>query len=283
MRPWALVAVAIVVVAGGLIGWRVLAASPPGSLAPCTAPAGLTRHPDAPAANAPGGGGLLVVDSGFTQSRGGHGLTVSIGAMVANTSSMIAYRTRIRFHVLDASRASAVAATSGEALYQVIPVIMPGQRIGAAAFTDLISNPITGVATVVAAVQAELDTTQWWIPSDAWQALGTVPAHHVATERSRVDSETGLIRFTARSPYCRPVSDRGVATVFRNRSGAIVGGNFFWTMNDQCDPGQYTAVVSAISPIPPGVDDALTQDYPYCDPVPPSPAQLQPGDPVNAG
>jgi hypothetical protein len=39
---------------------------------------------------------------------------------VANTSSMIAYRTRFRFHVLDAGAASAVAIYSGEALYQVI-------------------------------------------------------------------------------------------------------------------------------------------------------------------
>src|SRR5262249_45267829 len=157
-------------------GCRILGGSPSALPTPCAVPTALPANPDAPAARAPGGGGLSVVETGFTQTLDGHGKAVSIGATVANSSSMIAYRTRVRLHVLDARAASAVATYSGEALYQVIPVILPGQRIGAAAFTDLLTNPITGVATTVASVQVELDTTQWWSPTEAGPALAAVPA-----------------------------------------------------------------------------------------------------------
>jgi hypothetical protein len=285
MRRWLVAAVVVVVVAGGLVGWRVLVAghgSTP-DLTACAVPTGLTGHPDAPAASAPGGGGLSVAETGFTQTLDGHGKAVSIGATVDNTSSLIAYRTRIRFRVLDAGAASAVAAYSGEALYQVIPVIMPGQRIGAAAFTDLLTNPITGVARVVASVRVELGTTQWWSPTAAGPALAAVSAKHISTQRSTVEADSGVVKFSATSPYCRSVSDRGVATVFRNQTGAIVGGNLFWTISTECPAGSYTQSVTAMAPIPSTVDDALTRDYPYCDPVAPSPALPQPGDPVNAG
>jgi hypothetical protein len=283
VRRWLIAACAVVIVAGALSGCRAFGGSPSASPTPCAVPTALPAHPDAPAASAPGGGGLSVVETGFTQTLNGHGKAVSIGATVANSSSMIAYRTRVRFRVLDAGAASAVAAYSGEALYQVIPVIMPGQRIGAAAFTDLLTNPITGVASVVASVRVELDTTQWWSPTDAGPALAAVPARHVSTQRSTVETDSGVVTFSATSPYCRSVSDRGVATVFRNRSGAIVGGNFFWTISHECPVGLHGQSVTTMAPIPPDVDDALTQDYPYCDPVPPSPALPQPGDPVNAG
>src|SRR5262245_20429868 len=157
-----------------------------------------------------------------------------------------------------------------------MPVIMPGQRIGAAAFTDLRTNPITWVAGVVASVRVELDTTRWWSPTDAGPALAAVPALHIGTQRSTVETDSGLVRFSATSRYCRSVSDRGVATVFRNRAGAIVGGNFFWTIGTECPAGSYTRSVTTIAPIPSEADDALTQDYPYCDPVPPSPALPRP-------
>jgi hypothetical protein len=283
VRRWLLAACAVMIVAGALSGCRILGGSPSALPTPCAVPTALPAHPDAPAASAPGGGGLSVVETGFTQSLAGRGKAVSIGATVANSSSMIAYRTRVRFHVLDSRAASAVATYSGEALYQVIPVIMPGQRIGAAAFTDLLTNPITGVATTVASVRVELDTTQWWSPTEAGPALAAVPAKHVSTQRSTVQTDSGVVKFSATSPYCRSVSDRGVATVFRNQTGAIVGGNFFWTASHECSAGAYAQSVTTMAPIPSNVDDALTQDYPYCDPVPPSPALPQPGDPVNAG
>src|SRR5262245_19627429 len=66
----------------------------------------------------------------------------------------------------------------------------------------------------------------------------------------------------------------------RGPSSAVTS---FWTIGTECPAGSYTQSVTTIAPIPSEADDALTQDYPYSDPVPPSPALPRPGDPVNAG
>jgi hypothetical protein len=274
---------AVLLVAGivaGIIAWQFLPLrTSPTGVPPCALASTLAPQPTAAANAAPGGGGLRVVETGFTQSMGGAGKTVSIGTVVENTSAMIAYQTRIRFRVYDGAHGTAVREDSGELLYQVIPVIMPKQRIGAGAWTNLISA-VTGVVVTVASVEVELESSQWW-PAENGQQLAEVTAAHVSTTLDTIDNGGGFMRFTATSPYCRPVLDRGVATVFRNSTGSIVGGNFAWPMRRGCQSGAYDDAVSALAPIPPATDDTKTVDYPYCDPGRQQTPDPRPGDPFN--
>jgi hypothetical protein len=85
---WASVSVAVVLVAAGITVWQLLpfGSSPAGAPTPCALASSLASQPPASAGAAPGGGGLRMAETGFTQSEGGTGRTVSIGTIVENTS-----------------------------------------------------------------------------------------------------------------------------------------------------------------------------------------------------
>jgi hypothetical protein len=260
------VGVVVVVAAAVLIGGLEL--SHPTRSAPPAAACIVATPPStggvAAASQAPGGGGLRVDDQGFTQVGSG-GLTVSLGAVVENTSKRVAYRTRITFRVLDAHHGSAVAAGSGELLTQEIPVIVPGQRLGVGAWTYVRDAP-SGRPVAVAGFQLDLGATQWLTQPGGTGAFVQIATRHLSTQRSSVERETGTVRYTAVSAYCRAVVSRGVATVFRDAAGKVDGGSLDLDKSPpQCQPGTSTGSTNAFRSIPPDIDDSKTESYPYCD------------------
>ena len=226
------------------------------------------------------GHGLRVVEKGFTQLDDPVG-TVSLGAMVENRSELVAYHTRVRFLVLDGQQRSAVPANSGELLEQEIPVILPGERVGVGAWTYLretsSSQPVT-----VDRFDIDLDASQWWPRDNDVHTFRPISTRHLETQRSSVEDTTGTVRYSVDSAFCGALTTRGVATVFRNSDGALVGGSFARdNSKDRCRPGRYTESTDAFRSIPPGIDDSRTESYPYCGPGPTGGNPTATEEPVN--
>jgi hypothetical protein len=237
---------------------------PSGSACASTAPKG--SGVTAPASTEPTGG-LRVAERGFTQV-GADRRTVSLGVLLENTSELVAYRTRIRFRVFDAAHGSAVAPRSGELLFQEIPVILPGQRVAAGAWTyvreDQAARPVQ-----VAGFEVEVSATQWWPRDNEVLRFAAISARYQGFVKSTADADSGTINYSVDSAYCRPLAPRGVAAIFRTGDGRLVGGSFdLENSRPRCRAGGSTESIVAFRSVPPGIDDSRTEISPYCDPVP---------------
>jgi hypothetical protein len=100
---------------------------------------------------------------------------------------------------------------------------------------------------------------------------------------------SGTLSFTAHSPYCDPLLRRGVATLFRDSHGELLGGSFAADGLRLPDPARrqmcYTGTFTGISElwgIPAQADDSRTEIYPYCDIAePPVPTPSSSTAPIN--
>jgi hypothetical protein len=281
-RRWLGVGALALLVVAGLVVWAVRpgGGSPPPAApaaSPCVIGTSLPTQPTG--ATSAGGGGVRVVEQGFSQLDG-DGLVVSIGAVIENTGTEVAYQTPIRFRVFDGGHDSAVPASSGELLTQVIPVIMPGERVGAGAWSYLASDP-GGAVIRAASVDIELGEPQWWPVDGPLFRFAPVTAVHRKTRYGDYTTPFGNIDYVTTSAYCGSVADRGVATVFRDRAGAIIGGNLTWPYQRGCRGGKADASAPVITGIPAHIDDTRTTHSPYCDPVPRRPDPSAPNQPAN--
>jgi hypothetical protein len=254
------VAAGVVVVAAGvaLIGSRLSSGGP----RTCDIPASVSTG----AASSLPGDGIRVVEKGFTQS--GVDGPVSLGAVVQNTSHMVAYRTRVTLRVFD----------SVSPIVEEIPVLLPGQRIG-------VGGEAPG-GTKAGPFRVGLDTTHWLDPA-AVDGFEPVTGAYLRTIRPDPQSPATVdVHYTESSPNCRPLVDRGVATVFRDSGGAIVGGALSQPgtltvfrdkrgvlvggeqhapSGDPCDSGTREMWVIPSNPAPDTAAAARTRVYPYCD------------------
>jgi hypothetical protein len=188
---------------------------------------------------------LKTVQIGFTQL----GNTVSIGAVLENTSTKVAYRAQVTFAVLGAD---AKPVSTSNQLALEIPVILPGEQIpvGSWGYAD-------GTVSKVAIAPGQV---QWAAPADN---LASVTADFVSMARTS-EPQSGGISYIASSPYCQALTPRGVAMVFRNSDGTIAGGSFE-VGAETCSPGAATGRAMAQSSIPAGIDETKTQVKPFCD------------------
>jgi hypothetical protein len=143
------IAAVTVVLAGGRLPW-----SDDSSSGACDIPDRVSGM-SASAVSAPGGGGVQVVEQGFTQDPNS---AVSLGAVLENTGSSIAYRTQVAFRLFDASH-SELPEAGPTKLTVEIPVILPGQRIGTGSGTY-------SANVQVASIEVGLGATTW-VPRDA--------------------------------------------------------------------------------------------------------------------
>ncbi len=214
-----------------------------------------------------GAGALRVAESGYTQ-LGPNKTVVSIGAILENTGEQVAYRARVTFKATAAGGVSAVPAGSGELLSQEIPVILPRQKIPVGAWTY--------VEGQVTAVNVEV-TSAMWVARDA--SFAEITTGFQALARTATDPETASVTYKMISGYCRELTPRGVAMVFRDGGGKIVGGSFELGA-EKCPPGESTQRSTAQRSAPAGINDASTQVHPYCD-FAPATAPKSNGGPVN--
>jgi len=231
--------------------------SPSAGCALPTTPAGTAGQPAA----APGGGALRVTEKGFSQVGTG-ATTVSLGAEVENTSTQVAYRARVTFSYVDAQGKSAVPAGS-TGLNLEIPMILPGQKIPVGARSYVVKTA-SGASAQVAAVTVELGTVTWATADAAvFKKVTTSPR---GIQRSGVNGASGTVAYTMQWPYCRALTSRGVAMVFRGQSGAIVGGSFDLTGTPQaCASGDSTRQAVVTQSLPAVLQEDKTEVYPYCD------------------
>lgn len=245
---------------------------------PTAAPAGT----DAPAGQAPGGGGLQVVDHGYTQV-GSNGYAVSLGALVRNTSGRVAYRTTVTLRVLDAQGRTAIDALNARQLILEIPVIQPGQQVpvgsSAGLRTDLSLN---GAPDNVASLDVLLGSTRW-LPAQDAGLFPAVTTTFRGIERDGPDSASGGVRYSVSPTSCRQLVARGTFAVFVNSAGAVVGGAFDPDYTPpHCGTTRYDGSLDVLAGIPTGIDEARTQVSSYCDIAPVGGGDLKPsGAPFN--
>jgi hypothetical protein len=210
---------------------------------------------------------LRVVDSGFTP-LGPNKTVVSIGAVLENTDDRVAYRTRIAFRVTGADGRSVVPESSGEFLVQEVPVILPKQKMPVGAWTY--------VEGQVSAIRVEAGPATF-VPRDA--SFAEIATSFQSLARTGTDPETASVTFQMRSGYCRALTMRGMATVFRDARGKIIGGSFELA-GDTCPAGVSTQRIMAQRSAPTGIDERTIEFSPYCDFTGPKAPKLS-GGPVN--
>jgi hypothetical protein len=276
-RPWVLAGVAVGLVAVAATVAAVLHRTGTSSPAtatcdvPSTPPVGVTT----PADRAPDGGGIRVVEKGFTQISGS-AYTVSTGAVLANTSGQYAYRTRVTVSFLDSQHRS--ASDSGSHVFE-IPVIRPGQRIALGDWTYILAKPASQPATV-ASIDIQVGATSWLPADEGRRTFAEVTSTTSRVQRSTVARNTATVYYSATSAYCRDVSLRGTAIVFRDGAGRIVGGSFDPNPIDhQCPRGVSHGIADADRSTPVDIDEGKTQIDLYCDIGPDMRPAIIPGGP----
>lgn len=228
---------------------------------PCTIPSALPS-PSFSGVNGPDGKGLRVVEHGFTQPVNGG---VSMGAVLRNTSSSAAYRARITFRALDAQGRPDPTLAEPAMTSQEIPLVMPGQRIGAGAF-ETIGQTSAGGSMQVASFEIVVTAAQW-VPPDTLPGYRPVTATFRSAEHPEAKQpEYVTLTYEQRSGNCRDLTDRGSAAVFRNSAGTIVGGLLGQSLTGgACERGTSQQTVQPVVVAPLTIDAARTTLFPYCD------------------
>ncbi|GAB3800454.1 hypothetical protein [Micromonospora zhanjiangensis] len=243
------------------------AARSPAPASSCLRPNAPSTADSKPAAQAPDSGGIQVAEQGFTQIKESKPLFsdrwVSIGAVLANTSAHVAYRTHVVVRMLDKEGRSALAETAAPVANLDIPLIMPGQHIGLGSRLPVHEDD-RGRLAKVARVEVTLGSTHW-LPSTGDQGLAQVAAHHVRTERDSEYPTDSMTYYSIESTYCEKLFPRGVSVVFRDATGRVVGGSFDGASSLRCDPGANKGQVSTADVLPPNFDGPKTTVSVYCD------------------
>lgn len=257
---------AAIYAAGGRLPWIA-------SSSACDIPESVTGH-QAPA------DGIRVVEQGFSQSAVDG--SVGLGALLENTGTSVAYRTRITFRLFDAAhQLLPEAAPSPAGLTAEIPIMLPGQRIGVADDTHPAGN------AKVASFEVEPGATTWISRDALGKDFSPVNATYLRTGRPNPDSnQTIAVYYRETSTNCRSLSNKGATALFRDARGAIVGGALaspggLFVFRDargqtvggeqklptspSCEQGERETWLVPLVPAPTAAADALTVIYPYCD------------------
>jgi hypothetical protein len=231
----------------------------------------------APAAD---GGGLRIVEQGFSLVPSP---TVSMGAVIENTTDKVAYRTRVTFDVLGTGGESVVHSWHRPRLVQEVPIILPGAKVSVGDAVALI-DATRGKDDPVARISIIPVVTQWLAAGDGNNGLAPVTAKAVPGGGKRDDDGSGFIAYTAESANCAPLLSRGTSLVFRDASGKIVGGNVDGARAlAACKPSATSSEESAnagLRAIPATADLNQTDVTAYCDFAQPVPTG-QSGEPIN--
>ncbi|TCO46541.1 hypothetical protein [Actinocrispum wychmicini] len=261
------IAAGVVLVSGGRLPWIDGDSSTPAS-APdsCGIPQSVNVDPTAAAS------GVRVVDQGLPQADNGQ---LSLGVVLENTSDKVAYRTRVTYKLFDAGHSPITRTYLTDA---VIPVMLPGQRVGAGV-SDLQDSP------KAASLEVQIGTTTW-LPRDALGGFSPVTAKYLRTRPSPPGSPPLVsVDYHETSANCRPLYPAKVGAVFRDAGGKIVGGDLvdstigFMTYDEQhkavvpelapptpeCAPGERDTWIVPHTGRVPAMDDARTEIYPFCD------------------
>jgi hypothetical protein len=220
---------------------------------------------------------LKVTEQGFTQI-GPPPAKVSMGAVVENNGTRVAYRTVVTFRARNSRGGDAVAKSARPRLVEEIPIIRPGERVVVGAAVPVGPTDPSGDAPARATRMSVQANASGRIEPSGFAAVTT----KLTTGRSgRSDDGSTQVDFQMTSGWCGNLVSRGTAVVFRDRHGAIVGGD---TVNvasaGGCDPGTTAQeVTTAEKSVPAHADLDRTQVTPLCDLNKPAPGATATGIP----
>jgi hypothetical protein len=208
---------------------------------------------------APGGGGLRVVESGVSMSTDSLGDPMATyGVLLENTSrDQVAYGAEISVTMLDASgQPVGDRIEKSTRVTKDLKVVTPQQRIGLGRYVYVDRG------RTVTSVRVEIGAS-WWRP-----AAGTRIAPLTTSGLSAAvleDERVVKVRFTVENGY--PIAVKRVAmALFRDAGGAIVGGTGPEEVQASLGdfpPGRSPGEIESIGGPPPGVDLDRTEVYVY--------------------
>jgi len=238
------------------------AASCDGTPSPgASSPAASGSVPATPAKGdqAPGGGGLEVVESGVSMTADSRGDTMAtFGVLLENTSpDQVAFDAEIFITLLDASgRPVSDRIEKSTRVTKILRFATPKQRtgIGQYVYVDR-GRAVTGV-------KVEIGDSSWLPAADVRIAPLTTSG---LTATTTGGGHTVRIRFTLDNGY--PVAIKRVAmALLHDRAGAIVGGTGPEEVRASLGdftPGRSPGEIQSLGGPPPGVDLARTEVYVY--------------------
>lgn len=230
---------------------------------------------------------LRIIERGWTQEDldpagppDGRSDAITMGTVLENTGTRIAYRTRVTFLPL-AGRENAVRASERGWLTQEVPAILPGQRVPVG--VALHPEQLAGTSVRVTEVRVDAGVSQWLAPGTVVAPFSTVTAT-VTPERTVRDGQgTASVAYSSDSAWCTELKWRGTSMVFRDRAGKLIGGAL--DLNGgatKCRPG-FSEQAATTNPqaVPSTADLNRTELTEYCDVAPRT--GLIPGSVVPSG
>ncbi|WP_020499008.1 hypothetical protein [Sciscionella marina] len=233
---------------------------------PCDIPQSVREQP-ASAKSAPGGGGIQVEDTGFSQVP-----QLTAGAVLRNTSDHIAYRTKVAFLPVVSIDGHPPKPLQNSLMTTEIPVLQPGEQIGI--------GRVLGIGSTwrLTKIDIDLQTTTWL----AKGALGRfAQTKDTVTDFTKAGASppTDVVHYTEKSASCRPLVNRHSSVVYRDASGKIIGGDFAApdgkgnpgagnlqpVSSPSCTPGERKTWIVPFTEIPKAADKQRTEVYSYCD------------------
>lgn len=263
----ALLVAVLTLTAAGIWVWRTTSTAPPA----CVSTAGPANAATRPVAAPPTG--LRVVEKGFSQLTNEH-RDVLVGAVLENTSSLVAYRVPVTFRVTDQAGRPIDYQRNRRWLRVEIPVVMPGQRIGVGTLVAVDQDERTNQFLTAAAFTADVGMPQWWPRLSRGHTFA-----EVTTQLVRVPNDPqgySSLHFTIQTRYCETLLRRGVVALYRSANGTLLGGSIQPDgrgtdpqTRAMCPPWNYhpgyPATSQGLAAPPPGADDTRTEIYEYCD------------------
>jgi hypothetical protein len=215
----------------------------------------------------PGGDGAITVTAiGFSQTPDG---LLSIGAEVGNSGNRIAYDTSLVFHAFDTGHGDVL-----DEKIATIPVLLPGARVPVGLSATSTLDAAWARYPKVRSVRANLIRTQW-LPATG---VGEFPRVSVRLIPPAVKVGPAQIltevRLQGQTNACTSEPATRVGIVYRDRTGAIVGGAVATTGDaggtvafTGCTVGGFHGGVFAYGPLPAKTDFSRTDVALYCDPA----------------
>ncbi|MDR6325262.1 hypothetical protein [Actinoplanes couchii] len=186
--------------------------------------------------------------------------------MLRNETGKVAYRTLVTFEAVNAAGRTVLHESFRRFQTQVVPTVLPGASV-AVGNASLLAEATQRGDDDLDSVVVKVQVSQWLDPLGGDHGLGKVTAAVVAGSGERSPDGKGSLELDVASANCANMASRGIALVFRDKSGAIVGGSLDNVPHDTCRVGGTTGEQVAMTDpeIPAVADLDRTQATAYCD------------------
>lgn len=171
-------------------------------------------------ASEPSTGGIELKEEGVTVRNDPDLDYLSFGALVENTSDLVASDVTLSFSPLDSSGEFGFISSRFEEkpMSVTIPYLYPGQEFGVGQWMDGLADPDT-----IDELEMKLDSkvSQWWNPGERFRKFAAIDAKSQGAVS--IDESRKIGPFTMVSDFCEDVPVKA-SMLYRDTGGHIVGG-----------------------------------------------------------